>query len=425
MGLRRAIKRRLFLQVYATLLLAVLLSVGVMALGGAFIDADEHRDRIAGAARVIAASLPDDPDALPSALGRTGRELGLTLALYDADGAVLATTDSALPTPSELSPGDLSRYRHGPLVSVRLDDGRVMIGGPTRRSFDGPDGHILLPFGLLALLALLTWPVARRVTRRLERLQGGVESLGSGDLSARVPVEGRDEVARLARAFNRAAERIEGLVGAQQRMLASASHELRSPLARLRVAVELLADGDVAPGRRAELLDQTQRDVAELDELIEDLLLVGRLRARDPEARRRGDVDLLVIAAEEAARFGVEVDGPSAPLQGDERALRRLVRNLLENAEKHGGGDFEVTVAGGATVRLLVEDRGAGVPPDERERIFEPFHRAAHHREGEHGGVGLGLSLVREIARDHGGDARCEEREGGGTRFVVELSPRG
>ncbi len=422
------VRRRLWLKVWFALLMALFASIVFMWTGGRLLSAlgPEQQDRIPAVAELVGQGLPSSPDALGPALQERAEALGLRLALPAPDGARLATTDPALPGPGARPDG--SRWMRAPggpaVVAVTLPDGRMLVGGPLRYG-SGSRLHLLLPLGLLGFLALLSLPLARRVTRRLERLQAGVETLAAGDLSTRVRVEGTDEVARLADAFNLAAARIEELVARQQRMLASASHELRSPLARLRMAVELLADAEsgLAPARRAELLHRAQSDVQELDGLIEDLLLVGRLGSGDPRARRDDPFDVYVLAAEEASRIGVEVDGAPAPARGDERAIRRLLRNLLENAVKHGKGEqIEVEVVpDGDTVRLAVSDRGPGVPDDQREAIFEAFHRTRDHREGEHGGVGLGLALVREIADAHGGDARCEGRPGGGSRFVVEI----
>ena len=266
----------------------------------------------------------------------------------------------------------------------------------------------------------MCYPIARRITRRVEDLRRGVEGLGAGDLGSRVQVQGRDEVAALAAQFNRAADRIEALVAGQRRMFASASHELRSPLARLRMAVELLADA--APQQHA-LASEAGRDIEELDALVGDLLLSSRLEARPDIAHT--PVDLAAIVADEATRAGAtDLSSGTAELRGDPAALRRLIRNLLENARAHGQPPIEITVDTTATgLRIVVEDRGTGVPGAERERIFEAFYRPAGHREGD-GGVGLGLALVRQIAALHGGVVRCEARPGGGSRFVAEL-PRG
>lgn len=278
--------------------------------------------------------------------------------------------------------------------------------------------HWLLPFGLLiVILAVATYPVTRWITGRLERLQSRVDALGGGDLSARFAVEGNDEVADLARSFNRAADRIERLVGAQRRLLAAASHELRSPIARIRVAVELLT-----AGQRSELRDRISRDIAELDELIEEILLASRLDTLEGPPLRQ-EVDLLGLLAEEAARCGADVQGQSVLIRGNSRMLRRLIRNLLDNARRHGGGsriEASVIRLGATAVRLRVTDSGPGVAEAERERIFEPFYRPAGAVSSERG-VGLGLALVRQIARHHGGEAQCLPRDGKGTAFEVDL----
>ena len=280
----------------------------------------------------------------------------------------------------------------------------------------------LLVLGLVAsAIALGAYPVVRRITRRLERLQRRVDELGAGDLRARVEMEGNDEVASLARSFNRAAERIERLVRAQRSVLASASHELRSPLARLRVAFELLESQ-----ARPELGAQVAQDIAELDELIGELLLASRLDSV-PEIEHTEEVDLLALVAEEAARTEATVSGQPVRIQGDPRLLRRMVRNLLENGPRYAAGsavEASVTPLGTSGARLLVADRGPGVPDQERARIFEPFYRpAALPSAGD--GAGLGLALVRQIASHHQGEARCLAREGGGTTFEVTLRTKG
>ncbi|MDE0391559.1 MAG: HAMP domain-containing sensor histidine kinase, partial [Rhodospirillales bacterium] len=215
----------------------------------------------------------------------------------------------------------------------------------------------------------------------------------------------------------------QALVEAQRETLAAASHELRSPLARIRMAVELLAEnGD--PGLRA----RVERDVEDLDELIEEILLASRLSTLErPQHLER--IDLQALAAEEAARAGAEFSGEPVTVAGEGRLLARLVRNLLENAARHAPGStalVEVEAQDGHAL-LRVLDRGPGVPEAERERIFEPFYRREGRREDrdDDRGVGLGLSLVRQIARRHGGDARCLPRNGGGACFEVRLPIEG
>ena len=263
--------------------------------------------------------------------------------------------------------------------------------------------------------------MVRRLTRRLEALKAGVEAFGGGALHQRVAEDGRDEVAAVAVSFNRAAERIETLVRSHQSLLANASHELRSPLARLKMALAMIEGA--APAERARLQREIDTNIAELDALVEEVLLSSRLDAGGSGLETRTPVPLLALAAEEAARVGATAGGDDVELLADERLLRRALRNLLENARRYAGEGIEVQVLRrdrGAEVRVC--DRGPGVPEAQRERIFEPFYRLAGHAERE-GGVGLGLALVRQIAQRHGGQARCEPREGGGSCFVITLAP--
>ncbi len=373
--------------------------------------------QLLGLAEILAERLP--PDAPPArqreAILRLGERLHVGLVLWDRSGRSVATPGLTLPPPP---PTAAAATWHGPGVLLRLPDGRRLALVMPERVL-APFSHFVAVLGLLAAaIAVFCYPLARRITRRLEQLQRGVEGLGAGDLRTRVAVSGRDEIADLARRFNTAADRIEALVDGQRRMLASASHELRSPLARVRMALEIVADED--PARR-ELVLAACRDVEELDALVGDLLLASRLEARAPA---REPVDLAALAAEEATRAGatVHAEGP-AIAQGDAAALRRMIRNLVENAARHGRPPIEVRVIGEpARWKIEVDDAGPGVPEAERERIFEAFYRPAGHREAD-GGVGLGLALVRQIAERHGGAARCEGRAGG-SRFTVAL-PRG
>jgi signal transduction histidine kinase len=274
---------------------------------------------------------------------------------------------------------------------------------------------------MLALIALVVaagaYPVVRRLAGRLERLQRSVERWGEGQLATRVAVEGNDEVARLAASFNDSAARIEALVGAQKSLLANASHELRSPLARIRMAAELMA-GEATPAIGAEL----RRNVAELDQLIDEVLLASRLDAAGPSTPRLEEVDLTGLLAEECARVDAELEAGVHTIMGESKLLRRMVRNLLENAVRYGGGSavrVRLAAVGDSALALDVCDTGPGIPEPERERIFEPFYRIAGASEAA-GGVGLGLALVRQIARRHGGDAQCLPNDAGGC-FRVTL----
>jgi signal transduction histidine kinase len=181
----------------------------------------------------------------------------------------------------------------------------------------------------------------------------------------------------------------------------------------MRLAIDQLANNEGSA--RAEV----SRNIAELDALIGELLLTSRLDAAR-ELERVQQIDLLALAAEEAAHFDREVCGESVTVAGDPLLLRRLIRNLLENARVHAGGAIEIRISrNDSHARIVVEDRGDGVPPEASERIFEPFYRRAQTVSTT--GSGLGLSIVRQIARAHGGDATHAPREGGGSRFIITL----
>ena len=301
-------------------------------------------------------------------------------------------------------------------------------GARPDRLFGAPSFFWLL--GLVSLaVALGSYPIIRRLTQRLEALQRGVERWGEGDLSARVNADGKDEVAFLGERFNQAAQRIETLMNSHKSLLANASHELRSPLARIRMSLELMNLGTASPQRI-----EISRSITELDQLIDEILLASRLDAKQADAEPFESLDLIGLAAEECARanaeLGLSVLGQSLVVRGSPRLLRRLIRNLLENAKRYGaneGGQGNVTldlaqcrICSQESATISVHDRGPGIPPEQRERIFEPFYRLPGASE-RHGGVGLGLALVKSISELHGGQVRCEARPGGGATFVVAL----
>ena len=448
--------KSLYLRIYATVVVVLLL----FAFASAWVlqnQLDHERvrnesalnERLGAWADLIQRSLPgaDAPaETQAAALREWSQRLRIPIALDDAGGKRIGASDSFT---RRIDEGLIRPF------AVKLDDGRTlwtmrpgqlrqMAGGGQRPPGALPDERgariqpgawpLLAPgvprgTGLAIILVVLfiavaagAFPVVRRLTRRLEALKQGVEQFGAGELSHRVAVSGSDEVAAVASSFNVAAARVEALVQSHRSLLANASHELRSPLARMKMAVSLL--DEASPPQRENLKREIDRNVAELDALVEEVLLASRLDgAQDP--LHRDKVDLLAVAAEEASRVDASVESAGDVfVSGDERLLRRALRNLLENARRYGGGEIVVSlqpsVRGrpGATVQVC--DRGAGIEPAMRERIFEPFFRLPGHAE-QAGGVGLGLSLVKQIAARHGGSVRCDGREGGGSCFTIEL----
>ena len=325
------------------------------------------------------------------------------------------------------------RYGAGPEFDVRMQDGQTIhihLPRPPQSNWRAPFGFFWT-LGLVAVaVALATYPIVRRLTRRLEALQHSVQKWGDGDLSVRVPVAGDDEVGFLATRFNRAAQQIETLVktrdallASQKSLLANASHELRSPLTRIRMGLEFMVNPADAVGIRAK--DEIVRNIAELDQLIAEILLASRLDAKEADLGSIEPVDLLGLAAEECARFDaaleIEVSGGEFVVPGVSKLLRRAVRNLLENARRYADGQARVTLRQeGSLACIRVCDNGPGVPEAFQARIFEPFYRLPGASERD-GGVGLGLALVKSITLRHGGTVTCSNLPTGGACFEIRL----
>ena len=413
--------RRLYLRIY----LAVLVSLAVFAVCSGLVWRQFGDAGPAGHAFEVAATLAQNilpaagaPKAeQQAALEKLAGNLRADVALFAADRSLLATVGEQLTLPSAGRDrgGWLRHWGNAPAGTIHLPDGRWLVARVPRDRWH-PGFPLFFPLVPIAFaVGVGAYPVVRRLTARLERLQAGVESLGAGDLSARVKVEGHDEVARLAESFNRAAGRIEELVGAHKSLLAHASHELRTPLTRIRMAVELMKESADSKRKR-----DVEQGIAELDALIDEILLASRL---DVVKGREADeeVDLLALASEECSRYEeAELEGQPITVRGDPRLLRRMMRNLLENARRHGAPPIEVRVSRAAgTAEIRVSDHGPGIPDAEREDVFRPFRRFAGARDNP--GGGLGLALVRQIARRHGGDARYLRREPSGSCFVASL----
>ncbi|MFN7665305.1 MAG: ATP-binding protein [Inhella sp.] len=431
--------KSLFLRIYVTVV-AVLLAFALLAGALAQRQLDKERagfealqdERLQGMAQLLHQALPPASASVAEqaeALRRWSLQLRMPLALEGPDGERIAASpwferrEDRFPFPPEVLPMPDGRR----LLLLRAQRSAARLSGERGGGSAWPRSPagvnaVLMLFGLLFVgVAVGAYPVVRQLTRRLETLKQGVERFGAGELAHRVQLAGQDEVAAVAASFNETADRVAQLLQSHQNLVANASHELRSPLARLRMALAMRPEVERDPKLEAEL----QRNLSELDGLVEELLMSARMEALGQQALRREPVDLLGLVAEEAARVGVELDGVEGVGQptvlGDERLLRRAVRNLLENARRYGGDRQSVTLAAGSgRVDVRVADRGPGVPEGLRDRIFEPFFRLPGHAE-QAGGVGLGLALVRQVARSHGGSVRCEAREGGGSVFVISL----
>lgn len=288
---------------------------------------------------------------------------------------------------------------------------------------------------LTLLVGALCLVLARQLTAPVAVLQGVVRRLAEGDLGARVDaaVESRrDEIGALARDFNAMASRIQGLVSAQQRLVRDVSHELRSPLARMRVALEL-ARQRTSAGGGDDALERIGREAERLERMVQQLLTLSRLEAGVLETGSES-VDLSLLAGEvaedaafEASARGVRVSvGASGTCRvtGHPETLRSVVDNLLRNAISFSPDDSEVWVdvsTDGTEAVVRVADHGPGVPDEQLTALFEPFFRVEESRDRERGGVGLGLAIAARAVQLHRGSIEARGRDGGGLEVIVRL----
>ncbi len=455
----------LFLRIYLTFVLTVIafaaLSVLVLFITSArFDDAWEERvDEACDDLRPLLLAELDDREALERDLAAFGKRFGLRLALRAPKGRLLAGSQE-LPRPPRhrrlrrLERGEMLVKRRNRFTPPILNWGIRMAGERRLRAVltadaGSVDGYRWMLFGsllgLLVILGLGALPLARSLVRRLAAVEDGAGKIADGALSHRLPLPTggpKDEVDRLAAAFNQMAGRLEDLVSGQQILLANVSHELRTPVARMRVLVEILEARTEFLGERAS--DETQptidrlhrgmgeltEDLLEIEALISDLLTSGKL-----ELAADGGVEQSALVASEflerlGERFEAETSSDPADfvLYADSMLLERLLSNLLSNARRacpKGKISLQAkAVSEGVT--LIVEDEGPGIPAGKREAIFEPFSRLDGARDRDRGGVGLGLYLCRQIVRAHGGSITTEERPDGahGARFVITLPQR-
>ncbi|MCG6948866.1 MAG: HAMP domain-containing protein [Acidobacteria bacterium] len=296
-------------------------------------------------------------------------------------------------------------------------------------------GALWWRLGLLALVVgVFSLVLARYLSSPVGELRRATQSLSAGNLSARVgsPVDRRrDEIGGLARDFDAMAGRLENLVGSQRRLLRDVSHELRSPLARLTVALQLARDRDGA--RATEAFDRIERETGRLDNLIGQLLLLERLEARTPEAEAiTFDLGELVNEVVDDASFEasssrrtVELDsGSRCLMKGHPALVRSALDNVIRNAVRHTleGASVEVAVdRRGETAGITIRDHGSGVPEKQLEAVFEPFARVGEARERSTGGAGLGLAIARRAIEVHGGTVSARNHPDGGLEVSIRL----
>ncbi|MCC8908372.1 cell wall metabolism sensor histidine kinase WalK [Curtobacterium sp. GD1] len=361
------------------------------------------------------------------------------------DGSVLAHGDDA--DPPALPTADESRWTHdGERWLLVADDVDLPGGGDATLvygvSLDQTDAAVGAAVALLAVgvpvlvlvMGAVTWVVTGRSLRPVERMRTEVETIRAARPDARVAVpDTGDEIARLATTMNTMLDRLDRSAAGQRRFVSDASHELRSPIATIRQHAEVAA---AHPDRAdvVELSEVVRSEALRLQDLVTGLLELSRLDEGDVGVRRPVDLDDLALDAVARARgrLGGNADGSirvegsgigPARVLGDERLLAAVVRNLVDNAVRHAEGRVVVALAeqDGRAV-LTVDDDGAGIAPADRDRVFERLVRLDEARSRDAGGAGLGLAIVQDAVRAHGGDVVVTDSPLGGARFAVRIA---
>lgn len=281
---------------------------------------------------------------------------------------------------------------------------------------------------IIGLVVLLCYAFAYHLTSPVRRLRAAVDCFGRGDFSARAASNRKDEIGQLASSFNQMADRIQTLLSAERRLLLDISHELRSPLARLGVAIELARSGE----DREHMLDRIQKEADRLNELVEELLQVTRVEG-DPAALKSEPVQLDELLADlvydslleaKAKDCTLLLKAPtSVTMNGDEGLVRRAIENVVRNAIRYAprGTPVEIELrAAPGLAQILVRDYGPGVPPDALPRIFDPFYRVDSDRNRSSGGLGLGLAIARRAVELHNGRLTASNA-GPGLLVTIEL----
>jgi two-component system, OmpR family, sensor histidine kinase MprB len=378
----------------------------------------------AGSRQLIAQRIA--PDGTVTPLG--GRSV--TLPVRDTDRALASGTVRGATSTTEVAIGDDTRAVAYRVLTTALGEGRgaVQVGidiDLSRQVMSGLAKEITLLALLVTIVAAgLGWLLARRIARRLVRLTAIAEDVSAaGQGAGEVPVEGRDEVARLSSSFNTMLRRLAASREAQERLIQDAAHELRTPLTSLRTNASVLRHLDrLDPGSRGRLLADVEGETRELSHLVEELITLALARRTDEE---EDEVDLgaVVHAAADRTRrrtgreIGVDSDGTR--VRGRRQALERAVGNLLENGAKFDTGGTEPIDVRVRRGTVTVSDRGPGLAAGDVDRVFDRFYRADTARSLP--GSGLGLAIVADIAQAHDGTTFARNRTGGGATIGITI----
>lgn len=383
-------------------------------------------------------------------LGKISRMGLLRFGVYDSSGRVVYASRKGL---SPLDPQELRRAFNGeeivgvmrrepPHVMLPVNDSQgqvasvlVLQRAPHREWLPRfPLAFSLLVAGIA--IAIMVIPLSRLITSPLRQLHGLARKWAEGHLEERSQIRGTDEIGELGRVFNGMADSLQKMLQQKKEFLALISHELKSPVARMKIASEILAERNSQNPETAKLIEGIKSDLDESEKMIEQLLLISRIEMDLPapveerldaaEMVRRAVQQVQSVAGVRNILLRSDLPGESLTMRGDSSELQRAVGNVIENAVKFSKEGSEVLIAAkkeSGRIRISVSDSGIGIPPEEREKIFEPFFRG--RRAADKNGSGLGLFLARRIVERHGGKISASENTPSGTVIHMDLPQAG
>ncbi|RED54308.1 sensor histidine kinase [Aestuariispira insulae] len=436
MKVRHYVKRVLPRSFYGRSLLIIVMPLVLLQLVSAWIFYDRHWDRItwrlattiAGDLQYITEQMRDAPDKIPEIFAQAQHSMGLSLILQPGeilpnerlmddgliDRMLAQALEERIKRPFQI---DSSSFQEEVIIDIQLADSVLTVVVPGKRLFSSTTYIFLMwMIGTSLVLFAVASIFMRNQVKPIRRLSDAVDRFGKGrDPGSDFKPEGAAEVRLAAAAFNRMMHRIRRQIRQRTDMLSGVSHDLKTPLTRIKLQLALL---EQSPETEA-----IKGNVSEMEKMIEGYLTFARGEGGEPSV----ETEITALVSEIAHKWkmgGVSIDchvEGSIMVWLKPEAFSRCIDNLISNANRYAGNIWVTTGRRGDFIEVTVDDDGPGIPEDEREKVFRPFYRLDRSRNPKTGGTGLGLAISRDVVRVHGGDLLLEDSPHGGLRARVRL----